>query len=159
MVSEDELRKSVAVARSELRSQVDQQLKTASDIDTRAAALLALLGAAAGLVGQKLQLDSPIHLAAGLISAILAIVVSILCVLAMRPRNLSYGVETGALIEALGDHDSLKIERALVEGLERVRRMNRDTLNAKTFLFEAGLYAFVATLLSAIVLVNTGAVG
>ena len=121
------------LARAELRSQIDQQLKTSDSLDTKTTALLSVGAAIIALVAARIQIGTePDRIAAALflLAAALTFLVCALATIGSR-QNFAYGAQAEELVESLEQYPPAAVALALAEALRLARNKNDAAVNKK----------------------------
>lgn len=133
LLSDEDALANAELARSELRTQIDQQLKTADSIDAKASTLLAAGAAVIALVAGRIEIDGdPLRIAAAILlqAVSLALLFSALRALASRD-TFAYGADAQALVDNLEQVRPPELALALVEALRQARDRNNTAVNGK----------------------------
>ncbi len=121
------------LARAEFRAQIDQQLRTADSIDTKATALLTGSAAILALVAGRIQVGTdPLRIGATSIMFVIALLLLHLALRAMSSRDdFAYGAEGDALLEALEQERAPTLALSLADALKQARDKNVTAVNGK----------------------------
>jgi hypothetical protein len=153
----DSIAANAATGIAEIRATIDHQVKAASDLDTKLAALITGLGTAAGFAASRLTLDGTSKEISFAASALLVAATILFAIFGLRPRAASFGVDPGAITAMVGGSTD-QFRQSLLNGLAKAYGDNYDELKTKATNYERALLAFFATLISIGPLIATGAV-
>lgn len=129
-VSDVEVLENARAAAAELRAQIDQQLRTADSLDTRATALLTVGTGAVALIAGRLTVETDLHRLAGIAFGAAALWLLGSCLGALSSRSaFAYGADADALVPELEHHSTdviaLTIAKALRDARNREHRADR----------------------------------
>ena len=160
--SDDEVIANAKVAYTEVRTQIDHQIRNADAIDTKATAIITAVGVLAALVAPGFHLDTTMRQSAGLVALFLGFVVLVCCFLAIRPqRNFAFGANPDDLVRDRAAERFLPAPYALavVGAMVAARLQNVIVLDRKADWYARGLLAMSLLLLSIGWLINLGGIG
>lgn len=155
-VDDQPIAANATAAAADVRSMIDHQVAVARDFDTKLSAMIAALGAAAGVVASRVVIDTPERLVASAISSLAVAITVGLAFSGLRPRAASFGAEPTTLQGLVTDsRDTFAQE--LLGGLVNAYATNQTELAAKAGRYQLALLAFFVALLSVALLLLTGA--
>jgi hypothetical protein len=145
--------------------QIDQQMTTSGEIDTRASTLLGVLGGVAGVVGVfgQLNFDTPLRILTTVAAAGFGVLASVSLAACLWPRDgASYGTELGAKPTYggaldLADHlSTLEFRRNMAKSLADARATNATYLDRRQTPLEIGIALFAVSVLCVLLMMATG---
>ena len=157
IVDEDVLRNAEA-AYTDIRSSIDHQVRTASALDTRAIAVLTLIGAGGALVVPRVHLESADQRVAGFITFALVALTVVFALWSLRPRDFSYGIHPDDLLSDLEKYDRAGYAIGQVKGLREAYFNNDTSLDARHRWFLFSIVGFGTTILLLGLLAVMGAI-
>lgn len=121
------------LARAEFRAQIDQQLRTADSIDTKATALLTGSAAILALVAGRIQVGTELpRVVATSIMFVIALGLLYCALRALSSRDdFAYGAEGKALLGALEQERTPALALSLADALKEARDKNVTAVNGK----------------------------
>lgn len=136
-------------AYAEVRAQMDHQIRNADAIDTKATAVITVIGVLAALVAPRLNMDDGLRQWSAAAALALAFGVLACCFLAIRPQaNFAFGADPDDLLR---DRVAEKYPPAaywlgVVNGLIAARRQNVIALDRKADWYARALLSLGALL-------------
>lgn len=145
----------------EARRQIDKQMDSSGEIDSRANTFLGLLGGITGITAifGDIRLDSPERVAATAVTAIFAILAAILFAFTLSPRQgASYGPELQHTLDAAQEEDALVFRLAVAAALRQAREDNKAFLEHRQLLLRTGIVCFAVAIVFVMFMILTQAV-
>lgn len=159
MVADADVLANAEAAYTEIRAQIDHQVRSADSIDTKAWGLVTVTGVVAGLVASRLHLDDAVRAVSTFV--VLAVVLALLacCFAAIRPKVIfSYGRKPAALVEQLQAYDRVAIALSIAESMVKSKERNDAALEYKAYWYQWGIVAFGGFLAGLMLLVYVQAI-
>jgi len=131
-------------AYAEVRSQIDHQIRNADAIDTKATAVITVIGVLAALVAPRLAMDEPVRQLSGGIVFVVAFAAMVFCFLAIRPQaDFAFGANPEDLVSdrVLEKYPPAAYWIGIVGGLVEARRQNVVALHRKADWYARALLA------------------
>jgi hypothetical protein len=118
--TDEEVVQNAKAAYSEVRAQIDHQIRNADAIDTKATAVITAVGVLAALVAPRFHLDAAIRQGSGAFALLIGFVALGCCFLAIRPQaDFAFGADPADLTELGGKEEAALCART-DDGYRRV---------------------------------------
>jgi hypothetical protein len=160
MTTVADVSKNVDWAIEEARRHIDQQLTATSQIDSRAATFLGLIGGVTGVTGVfgNVNLETPLRLLATGAAVVFAILSAASFSAAIWPRSgASYGVGLANAVQSADGYDDLTFRRAMARSLVQARNNNAAYLAPRQLRIKLGIFLFAASVACVAWMIAAGA--
>ena len=143
----------------EIRKVVDHQVSVAGGLDTKAGAVLTVLGAVAALVAPRVRVSTVEQLVVGTVTFTVVVLLAAFILAALWPRDFSYGADPPALAGSAETYERASVALAMAEALSEAWRQNDATLDRKHYWYSLALFCLFLLVICAGAIVVVGGAG